>query len=135
VDGTILQVNERPGEHVAASPGQALMRMGSLKPLHIRVNIDEEDIPRLRLGVPARATLRGDAPRKEIPMVFVRQEPYVLLKTSLTGTNIERVDTRVVQVISAIDAGNKLVREKKVLVGQLLEVFIDTCVTDSEPRL
>jgi hypothetical protein len=37
-------------------------------------------------------------------------------------------------VISAIDAENKLVREKKVLVGQLLDVFIDTRVTDSAPR-
>jgi multidrug resistance efflux pump len=75
VDGTILQVNIRPGEYVAASPGQALVMVGSLKPLHIRVNIDEEDIPRLRLGDPAHAKLRGDAQRKEIPMTFVRLEP------------------------------------------------------------
>jgi hypothetical protein len=53
-------------------------------------------------------------------------EPYVLPKTSLTGVNTERVDTRVVQLIYAIDSSNRLVREKKVLVGQLLDVFIDT---------
>ena len=126
VDGTILQVNVRLGEYVAPVPGQALVMMGSLKPLHVRVNIDEEDIPRLRLNAPARAKLRGDARQEEIPMTFVRLEPYVMPKTSLTGTNIERVDTRVVQVIYALDAENKLVREKKVLVGQLLDVFIDT---------
>lgn len=126
VDGTILQVNVRPGEYVATMPGQALIMMGSLKPLHIRVNIDEEDIPRLRLGAPARAKLRGDARQEEILMTFVRLEPYVMPKTSLTGTNIERVDTRVVQLVYAIDPENKLVREKKVLVGQLLDVFIDT---------
>jgi multidrug resistance efflux pump len=134
VDGTILQVNVRPGEYVAASPGQALMMMGGLKPLHVRVNIDEEDIPRLRLGAPARAKMRGDAQQEEIPMTFVRLEPYVLPKTSLTGTNIERVDTRVVQVIYAIDPDHKLVRKQKVLVGQLLDVFIDTRITDSERR-
>lgn len=126
VDGTILQVNVRPGEYVATVPGQALVMMGSLKPLHVRVNIDEEDIPRLRLGAPARAKLRGDARQEEIPMTFVRLEPYVMPKTSLTGTNIERVDTRVVQLVYAIDPKTKLVREKKVLVGQLLDVFIDT---------
>jgi multidrug resistance efflux pump len=134
VDGTVLQVNFRPGEYVAAVPGQALVMMGSLRPLHVRVNIDEEDIPRLRLGAPARAKLRGDALQDEIPMTFVRLEPYVLPKTSLTGTNIERVDTRVVQLVYAIDPGNKLVREKKVLVGQLMDVFIDTRSSDSEGK-
>jgi HlyD family secretion protein len=126
LDGTILQVNVRPGEYVATMPGQALIMMGNLHPLHVRVNIDEEDIPRLRLNAPASAKLRGDAKQEEIPMTFVRLEPYVVPKTSLTGTNIERVDTRVVQLIYAIDPENKLVQERKVLVGQLVDVFLDT---------
>jgi HlyD family secretion protein len=104
----------------------SLVMMGSLNPLHVRVSIDEEDLPRLRLGAPARAKMRGDAHQEEIPMTFVRLEPYVMPKTSLTGVNTERVDTRVVQVIYAIDQDNIFVREKKVLVGQLLDVFIDT---------
>jgi multidrug resistance efflux pump len=130
IDGTVLQVNVRPGEYVAATPGQALVMMGSLKPLHVRVNIDEEDLLRLRLGSPARAKLRGDVHQQEIPMTFVRLEPYVMPKTSLTGVNTERVDTRVVQLIYAIDASNHLVQEKKILVGQLIDVFIDTQPTD-----
>jgi HlyD family secretion protein len=132
VDGTILQVNVRPGEYVAATSGQALVMMGNLNPLHVRVNIDEEDIPRLRLNAPAKAKLRGDAQQEQIPLTFVRLEPYVMPKTSLTGTNIERVDTRVVQLIYAIDPQNRFVREKKVLVGQLLDVFIDTQPPNAE---
>jgi hypothetical protein len=108
--------------------------MGSLRPLHVRVNIDEEDIPRLRLGIPASAKLRGDARQEEIPMTFVRLEPYVMPKTSLTGTNIERVDTRVVQLVYALDAGHELVRARKVLVGQLVDVFIDTREPASDAR-
>ncbi len=46
-------------------------------------------------------------------------------KTSLTGVNTKRVDTRVVQVIFAIDPEHSLVKSGKVLVGQLLDVFID----------
>jgi hypothetical protein len=53
-------------------------------------------------------------------------EPYVVPKQSLTGANTERVDTRVVQVIYALDSEQRLVREQKVLVGQLVDVFIDT---------
>jgi hypothetical protein len=74
-----------PAVLISSFPGQTLVMMGSLKPLHVRVNIDEEDIPRLRLGAPARAKLRGDAQQEEIPMTYVRQEPYVIPKTSQTG--------------------------------------------------
>jgi HlyD family secretion protein len=125
IDGTILQVNIRPGEYVATSASQALIMMGNLAPLHVRVNVDEEDIPRLKLTGPARAKIRGDIAQEEIPMYFVRVEPYVVPKTSLTGLNTERVDTRVVQLVYAINADHKLVKEKKVLVGQLVDVFID----------
>jgi HlyD family secretion protein len=126
-DGTILQINIRPGEYVSVSTAgsQALVTMGNLSPLHVRVNVDEEDIPRLKLTGNARAKIRGDVNQEAIPMYFVRVEPYVVPKVSLTGLNTERVDTRVVQVIYAIDANQKLVKEKKVLVGQLVDVFID----------
>jgi RND family efflux transporter MFP subunit len=125
VDGTILQVNIRPGEYVSTFGGQSLILMGNLQPLHVRVNVDEEDLPRLRMNAPARAKIRGDTRQEEVSLSFVRLEPYVVPKTSLTGVNTERVDTRVVQVIYAVDPNNRLVKEKKVLVGQLVDVFID----------
>ena len=124
-DGTILQVNVRPGEYVSILGGPGLILMGDLHPLHVRVNVDEEDVPRLVLNAPARAHIRGDPEQNELPLTFVRLEPYVVPKVSMTGINVERVDTRVVQVIYALDPANRLVREKKVLVGQLLDVFID----------
>jgi HlyD family secretion protein len=46
---------------------------------------------------PARAKIRGDASQQEVPLSFVRLEPYVLPKTSLTGVNTDGVDTRVVR--------------------------------------
>lgn len=142
VDGTILQVNVLPGEYVTTMGAQNLILMGDLDPLHVRVNVDEEDLPRLKLNVPARAKLRGDPKQEAVPLTFVRLEPYIVPKTSLTGVNTERVDTRVFQVIYAIDSKNHLVQEKKILVGQLLDVFIDTQPTTGpadvrpiEPRL
>jgi HlyD family secretion protein len=126
VSGTILQINVRQGEYISTIGGQSLIQMGNLNPLHVRVNIDEEDLPRLLLNSPARAKIRGSYQQEELELKFVRLEPTIVPKTSLTGTNIERVDTRVVQVIYALDPKSKLVEEKKVLVGQLLDVFIDT---------
>jgi multidrug efflux pump subunit AcrA (membrane-fusion protein) len=120
VDGVVLQVNVRPGEYVGAPPSQALVVLGAIdKTVHVRVDIDEHDIPRFKAGAPARASLRG-APEKLYPLTFVRVEPYVIPKKSLTGDNTERVDTRVLQVIYALD-----VTGKPVYVGQQMDVFID----------
>jgi multidrug resistance efflux pump len=45
VAGRVLQVNVRPGEYVGASPGQSLMVLGDNGMLHVRVDIDEADVP------------------------------------------------------------------------------------------
>jgi multidrug resistance efflux pump len=119
VDGEVLQVNVRPGEYVGAPPGQALVVLGSVRQLHVRVDIDEHDVPRFRPGAPARAMLRGD-PSQEFPLRFVRVEPYVIPKKSLTGDNTERVDTRVLQVIYALDS-----KAAGVYVGQQVDVYVE----------
>jgi hypothetical protein len=86
------------------------------------VDIDENDIPRFRPGAPAKAMLRGD-PRQEFGLRFVRVEPYVIPKKSLTGDNTERVDTRVLQVIYALDKTSA-----PVYVGQQLDVYVEGTV-------
>jgi hypothetical protein len=88
--------------------------------LHVRVDIDEYDIPRFVPDAPARATLKGQPTADFFPLRFVRVEPYVVPKKSLTGDNTERVDTRVLQVIYAIDTAGK-----RLFVGEQLDVFID----------
>jgi len=125
-EGSILQINIRAGEYVSTMGSQSLILMGRLDPFHVRVNVDEEDIPRLKLNAPAKAKVRGDPSQTEVRMTFVRLEPYVVPKVSLTGINVERVDTRVVQLIYAIDPREEMVREHKILPGQLVDVFIDT---------
>jgi HlyD family secretion protein len=119
VDGEVLQVNVRPGEFVGAPPDQALIVLGSTTQLHVRVDIDEYDIPRFVPNAPAKATLKGQS-KDFFPLRFVRIEPYVIPKKSLTGDNTERVDTRVLQVIYAVDATNK-----PLFVGQQVDVFVD----------
>lgn len=119
IDGEVLQVNVRPGEFVGAQPGQSLLVLGNLDQLHVRVDIDEHDIPRFKKGAPARAILRGDT-KREFPLRYVRVEPYVIPKRSLTGDNTERVDTRVLQVIYAIAD-----KTDGVYVGQQVDVYVD----------
>ena len=123
VDGKVLQVNVRPGEYVGAPPSQALVVLGSVAKLHVRVDIDEHDIPRayplFKGGVPAVASPRGD-PSQKIPLAFVRVEPDAIPKKSLTGDNTERVDTRVLQVIYRVDRD-----EPGLYVGMQVDVFLN----------
>jgi multidrug efflux pump subunit AcrA (membrane-fusion protein) len=119
VEFRVLQVNVRPGEYVAATAGPALVALGAVGRLHVRADIDENDIGRFRPGIPGTATPRGDT-RKGFPLTFVRVEPFVVPKKSLTGGNTERVDTRVLQVIYAVDAP-----DPGLYVGQQVDVTLD----------
>lgn len=119
VAGRVLQVNVRPGEFVGAPPNQPLVILGNIDRLHVRVDIDEYDIPRFRKEASAVAVPRGSL-QEEYPLTFVRVEPFVVPKKSLTGDASERVDTRVLQVIYQFDPKGR----PPLFVGQQVEVFI-----------
>jgi hypothetical protein len=54
-----------------------------------------------------------------VPLQFVRFEPYVVPKKSLTGDSTERVDTRVLQVLYSFNRDTL-----PLYVGQQMDVFI-----------
>jgi hypothetical protein len=85
----------------------------------VRVDIDQTDAWRLRSDALAVAFVRGNAELKT-SLRFVRIEPYVVPKTSLTGDTAERVDTRVLQVIYSFDPASVPVH-----VGQLMDAYIE----------
>ena len=120
VDGEILQLKIHPGEYAPAGITQTpLVLLGNVEPLNVRVDVDENDAWRVRMGAPAIAFLRGN---REIStdLKFVRFEPYVIPKKSLTGDSIERVDTRVLQVIYSIEQTGLTI-----FAGQQMDVYID----------
>ena len=117
--GQVLKVDVRPGEFVGAPADRPLLMLGNVDQLHVRVDIDEYDIHRFKPGAPARAMLKGQ-PQQEFQLSFVRIEPFVIPKRSLTGDNTERVDTRVLQIIFAVHTDGK-----QLYVGQQVDVFID----------
>lgn len=132
--GQILQRKVRPGEFVAAGPsggaaGEPHILMGDVDRLHVRVDIDEGDAALFRPGAKAVASLKGK-PDQKIPLAFVRVEPYVVPKRSLTGLSSERVDTRVLQVIYAIDASP----EMPLYVGQQVDAFIESAAPAPAPE-
>jgi HlyD family secretion protein len=119
VGGELLQVNARSGEYVSPGDGAPPVVVGETRRLHVRVDIDEADAWRFRAGARAVAYLRGNA-SISVPATFVRIEPYVTPKKSLTGASAERVDTRVLQVLFAFERA-----ELPVYVGQQMDVFVE----------
>jgi len=117
-DGTLLQVNTREGEHAALAPAEPLMMLGETGKLQVRADVDEQNAPLVQAGQPAVAFLKGDTARP-IPLRFVRIEPFVIPKRSLTGDSVERVDTRVLQIIFELDRP-----ATPLYVGQQVDVFI-----------
>ena len=115
----VLQVDTRPGEF-AGTQGTAavLMKLGATKPLHIRLDIDENQIERLDMGKAAVISPRGDA-RRQVKATFVRAEPLIVPKVSLTNSATERVDVRVLQLIFALPDG-----ERGFFVGQQVDGFV-----------
>ncbi|MBI1896199.1 MAG: efflux RND transporter periplasmic adaptor subunit [Acidobacteria bacterium] len=119
IAGEVLQCKVRPGEYAAAGPlAQPLILLGSTDRLHVRADVDERDAPRVKPGARAIASVRGDA-RRKFPLHFVSFEPFVVPKKNLTTDATERVDTRVLQVIYALDRG------APVLPGQQMDVLIE----------
>lgn len=118
--GKVLQLKIHPGEFAPTGVlSQPLLVLGRVSPMNVRVDVDENDAWRVRAGAAAVGYLRGNKDIN-VSLQFVRFEPYVVPKVSLTGQSTERVDTRVLQVIFRFEPG-----EKPIFVGQQMDVVID----------
>jgi HlyD family secretion protein len=98
----------------------------------VRADVDESEAWRIRAGASAEAAERGVGNRR-VRLEFVRFEPYVTPKRSLTGASDERVDTRVLQVIYRFKPDGFPIH-----VGQQMDVFIEapaaTALTSKNSR-
>lgn len=119
VTGKVLQKNVREGEFAQAGAlSTPLMLVGTVNPLHVRVDVDEFEAWRVKPNMPAVAFARGN---KDIrtDLKFVRFEPFIVPKRSLTGASTERVDTRVLQAIFSFEP-----KDLPLYVGQQVDVYI-----------
>jgi HlyD family secretion protein len=117
--GQCLQVKVHAGEATQANPSSPLILFGDVDHLRVRVNIDENEAWRISPKARAKAFARGN---KAITtdLAFVRFEPYIVPKTSLTGGSQERVDTRVLEVLYQFDR-----KQLPLFAGQQLDVYVE----------
>jgi hypothetical protein len=121
-DGVILQVNVRSGEFAETKPNEPMMILGEVDRLQIRADVDEQNAPLVQTNQPAVAFLKGST-QNPLPLRFIRIEPYIIPKKSLTGDSAERVDTRVLQIIYELDR-----TPMALYVGQQVDVFINRTI-------
>src|SRR6266478_3882918 len=110
----------RLGEYAQSGPlNTPLILLGDDTRLHVRVDIDENDAWRFQTCAPAMASVRGN-PEIKTPLQYVRTDPDVIPKATLTGDITQRTDARVLQVIYSFDPASL-----PLYVGQLMDVFIE----------
>ena len=120
-DGEVIRQFMHEGEYATVAPSDPntpSLLLGETERLQLRADVDEDSASRVRAGAPAVAYIKGMR-SDPIPLRFVRIEPYITVKKSLTGDSTERVDTRVLQVIYQFDK-----TKVPVYVGQQMDVFI-----------
>ncbi len=127
-DGQVIQLNIREGEFAATAPKSPAMILGEIGKLQVRADVDEQNATRIRNGQQAVAYLKGD-PNVKFPLRFIRIEPFVIPKISLTGSSVERVDTRVLQVIYSLERP----ADAPLYVGQQVDVFIEAPNVQPQP--
>lgn len=118
--GEVLQVNVRPGQYAVSAFNQALVVIGDSERLHVRVDIDENDVPLFNPKSNAIATLKGRPSVSFEDLPVYKVEPYIIPKKSLTGDNSERVDTRVLQVVYVLPENTPV----PLYIGQQMDVYI-----------
>jgi HlyD family secretion protein len=123
ISGEVLDVEIRAGEF-ASTGGQGgnnalpYIQLGETQPLYVRIDVDENEATRIADSANAEISPRGNA-AKRVPVTFVRVEPQIVPKRSLTNSASERVDVRVMQIIYAVPVGDTTFK-----VGQQVDAVI-----------
>jgi multidrug resistance efflux pump len=107
ITGTVLRQHLKAGETAAASPDMPIVTIANLGTLRVRVDVDETDIGKVRLGL--RSYVQADAYGDTKFWGRVVRISQVLGKKNFrTDEPTERVDTKILETLVELDDHNKL---------------------------
>ncbi len=137
-DGIVLAMNAAVGSYVSpqgvynpyTQQNDPIATMGDAGILAVRCYVDEILVP--RLGDPSKltATMQVRGTDVEIPLQFVRVQPYVTPKIELSNQRTEKVDLRVLPVIFRFTPP----ADVRVYPGQLVDVYMAPQMSRSARR-
>jgi len=107
IDGVVLRKHKRGGESVSLQSGTPVVTLGDVRKLRVRVDVDETDVARVAVGqrVVVKAAAYG---AKEFGGVVTRVGGILGKKNIRTDEPAERVDTKVLETLVAMDPGVEL---------------------------
>ena len=129
-DGSVLQINLHEGEIASTTRElkEPLMVFGAEGPLIIFINIDEEEVWRFIEGAPGIAYFRGNS-TISVPLKYLYTIPLMVPKSSLTGRDTERTDTRILQVAYELETNEPL----PLFPGLLMDVYLESKSYKTQP--
>jgi multidrug resistance efflux pump len=113
IAGTILQVKYRPGEYYnpsAANGASAdpLVILGDTRTLRTRIDVDERDVARVKVGARGYVSLSAFADRR-FPGKVVEIGRRMGRKNVRTDDPVERLDVKILEVVMQLDTPDGLV--------------------------
>ena len=100
-DGEILKVNFKVGEYYAPSPSEALIILGDTRELRVRIELDERDLAKIRLG--SKGFFIADAfGDKRFPLTISEVGQRMGRKVLKSDDPRERNDTRVREIYGKV---------------------------------
>jgi HlyD family secretion protein len=107
LDGVVLRKLRHTGENVSTQFDSPIVTLADDSSLRVRLDIDETDVARLRLGQPAFVTAEAYGDKKFTGHV-IRVGRILGRKNVRTDEPSERVDTKILETLMQLDSGQKL---------------------------
>ena len=111
--GEILQIVAREGEYYNPQGGAVSVRLGDTARLSARMDVDERDVARIRLGAPAWVAAESFGDRKFSGKV-VEIGRRMGRKNIRTDDPTEKIDSKILEVVIELDAGHELIPGERV---------------------
>jgi HlyD family secretion protein len=114
IDAQVLEIERRAGEYYQPAGGEPLAYVGDTRHLRVRMDLDERDIGRVRMG--SRAQVRAPAfPGIDFPGHVVEIGRRMGPSRVRTDDPTARTDTLILQVVIALDRFDGLVPRQRVM--------------------
>lgn len=106
--GHVLAIKYRVGEYVTPGAGDPLMIVGDTTKLRVRMDVDERDVAKVKLGASAFSVLSA-YPNEKFPGKVIEIGRRMGRKNVRTDDPTERIDTKILEVVLELDEKSGLV--------------------------
>jgi len=114
IAGEVLRVKYRAGEYYAPQGGEALLLLGDTSKLRVRMDVDERDIAKIKMGAQAWVVVDAFQGKKfggKVSEIGRRMGR----KNVRTDEPTERIDTKILEIVIDLDQASELVPGLRVM--------------------